>query len=85
MAAERRDPSEDPQVKLETALIDDFLRTRGTDRHSLRNLPEAQAIRLSREASAYATARLTEVESRAHYLREIHGTASTERADHSRR
>jgi hypothetical protein len=62
----------DPHAKLETAIIDEFLREHGTDRAKLKDLPPDQATRLSREASAYATARLTEVETRAHYVHEIH-------------
>ena len=79
MTAERADrPLEDPSAQLETALIDDFLGTRGLDRHSLQDLPEAQATQLRREASAYATARLTELESRAHFVQEIHGATRTD-------
>ena len=68
---------EDPNAQLETALVDEFLRTRGLDRHTLQDLPEAQARQLRTEASAYATARLTEQESRAHFVHEIHGTAQS--------
>jgi hypothetical protein len=68
---------EDPNAQLETALIDEFLRTRGLDRRKLRDLPEAQARQLRKEASAYATARLTELESRAHFVQEIHGATQT--------
>jgi hypothetical protein len=68
-------PIEDPQADLETALIDEFLRTRGVSRQRLREFPEEKATSLMREASGYASARLTELESRAHYVQEIHGTA----------
>ncbi len=68
-------PIEDPQADLETALIDEFLRTRGLSRHGLRNVPEERATALMKEASGYASARLTELESRAHYVQEIHGTS----------
>ena len=78
MMAERADRVlEDPNAQLETALIDEFLRTRGLDRHALQQLPEAQAAELRKEASAYATARLTELESRAHFVQEIHGATRT--------
>jgi hypothetical protein len=81
MTFERADRAlEDPNAQLETALIDEFLRTRGLDRAKLQDLPEAQAGQLRKEASAYATARLTELESRAHFVRGIHGTAQTVRA-----
>ena len=79
MTFERADrPLEDPHAHLETALIDVFLRTRGLDRHKLQDLPEAQARQLMEDASAYATARLTELESRAHFVQEIHGTSQTD-------
>lgn len=76
MMSEKADrPLEDPNAQLETALIDEFLRARGSDRHKLQGLPEDEATRLMKEASAYATARLSELESRAHFVHEIHGTA----------
>lgn len=78
MTSERSDRVlEDPNAQLEIALIDEFLRARGLDRHELQDLPEAEATQLRKEASAYATARLTELESRAHFVQEIHGTART--------
>ena len=48
---------EDPHGRLDTALIDEFLHTRGTDRTHLRELPDDGAA-LMKKASAYATARL---------------------------
>jgi hypothetical protein len=68
-------PIEDPQAELETALIDEFLRAHAVSRQGLREIPVETATALMREASAYASARLTELESRAHYVQEIHGTA----------
>ena len=76
MTSERSERGlEDPNAQLEMALIDEFLRALGLDRQKLHDLPKNQARRLRREASAYATARLTEVESRAHFVHEIHGAA----------
>ena len=69
---------EDPNAQLETALIDEFYRALGLDSQKLQDLPKSQATRLRREAAAYATARLTEVESRAHFVQEIHGAARRE-------
>ena len=68
-------PIGDPQAQLEIALIDEYLRTRGVSRHNLREIPAEKAAALMREASSYASARLTELESRAHYVEEIHGTS----------
>lgn len=71
-------PLEDPQARLERALIDEYLRARGVDLQTIGTLPEAQATVLMREAALYAAGRLTEVEARATYIHEIHGVSSRE-------
>jgi hypothetical protein len=59
---------------LERTLIDEFLRLRGLDdRDALDTLPETERHDLLVEASTYASARLTEIESRSHYVHELHG------------
>jgi hypothetical protein len=63
-----------PLGALERTLIDEFLRSRGLDHEALGRLPEAKRHALMAEASTYASARLTEVESRAHFVHELHGT-----------
>jgi hypothetical protein len=73
-----REPSDVPatddlNAELERALIAQFLSVQGHDLHTLRNLPKEQAERLLKEASLYASTRLTEVESRARYVHEVHG------------
>jgi hypothetical protein len=65
-------PLGDPEAQLETALIDEFLRARGLDSAALHAMPEDQAKRVLTEASVYAATRLAEVESRAHFVHEIH-------------
>ena len=73
MNAERPDrPPENPLAQLERAFIDEFLKLRGHSVTSLRELPEAEAHAIMREASLYASGKLTEVESRAHYVDEMH-------------
>lgn len=67
--------AEDPHAQLERAFIDEFLRPRGYSLATLRKLPTDQATELLREASLYASGRLTEVESRAHFVHDIHGGA----------
>lgn len=62
----------DPEGELEEALIEEFLRTRGLDRRTIHALPEDRARRVLTEASVYAADRLAEVESRAHFIREMH-------------
>lgn len=62
----------DPEGKLEEALIEEFLRMRGLDIRTIRALPEDRARRVLTEASVYAADRLAEVESRAHFVHEMH-------------
>jgi hypothetical protein len=73
-------PSDAPLGQLERSLIDEFVRSRGHSHESLGQLPEAERERLLREASLYASVRMAEVESRSHYVHEIHhasGVAKT--------
>ena len=63
----------DPAEQLEEALIDEFLRARGHDRHSVHALPEDRARQLLTDASVYASSKLSAVEARAHYVHELHG------------
>jgi hypothetical protein len=58
---------------LERMLIDEFLRLRGLDREALGKLPEAERHHVLADASSYASSRLTEIESRSHYVQELHG------------
>jgi hypothetical protein len=74
MIAERRDRHvQDARTQLEQALIAEFVRARGYDPDELFELPPEQVTALLKEASVFASARLTEVESRAHFVHEIHG------------
>jgi hypothetical protein len=82
--AERDGMAGDPQAALETALIEEFLHEHHLERADLRAMPPAEARRVAREAAAYATARLTEVEMRAHYVHEIHDTAAPAGAERTR-
>ena len=65
---------QDPEGPLETALIEEFLRTRGVDPAALRALSAVEARRVLTEASVYAVAKLAEIEARAHFVHEIHGS-----------
>ena len=65
-------PFEPPLGQLERALIDEFVRARGYDPLKLADLPEEERERLLRDASVYASGKLTEVEARSHFLDEIH-------------
>jgi hypothetical protein len=66
-------PAGDPTTQLEEALIEEYLKARGHDRRSLHALPGDEARHLLAEASLHASARLSEVEARAHYVHELHG------------
>jgi hypothetical protein len=66
-------PMEDPEGPLETALIKEFLRLRGLESVSVHALREGEATRVLAEASVYAAMKLAEIDSRAHFVHEIHG------------
>ena len=65
-------PLEAPLSQLERALIAEFVRARGFDPLALADLPEHERKALLKDASIYASGKLTEVESREHFLDEIH-------------
>ena len=65
-------PIEDPEAKLERAFVDQFLAQQGESRQSIAAMPEAKRTAILREARAYASARLAEVQARAHYVNELH-------------
>jgi hypothetical protein len=61
-----------PFGRLERALIDEFVRARGYDPRDLSGLPEHEREMLLRDASIDASTRLAEVESRSHFVHELH-------------
>ncbi|HMQ30740.1 MAG TPA: hypothetical protein PKD53_08415 [Chloroflexaceae bacterium] len=61
------------QAALERAYVEEYLRAHGTSLDQLTHLPGEQARALMREASLYASLRLTEVEARSHLVEELHG------------
>ena len=67
-------PRQDPEGQLERALIDEFLRVHGHNATSVASLPAEERTRLLQAASIHACARLTEIEARAHFVHELHGT-----------
>lgn len=69
---------ESPLAQLERTLIDEFMRARGHDPRKLADLLPLKRDSLLREASVFASSRLAEVESRSHFVHEIHDGA----ADH---
>lgn len=62
----------DPLSELERAFMAEFLQDHGHTLESVRMLPPAEAHALLRQASIYASCRLTEVESRAHFVDDMH-------------
>jgi hypothetical protein len=65
-------PLEEPLAELERRLIDEYLRTQGHDPDALRARHDEAARRLLAAASVHAAVKLTEIESRAHYVRGLH-------------
>ena len=62
----------DPLAQLERAFIVEYLQGRGYGLSTLRELPGKEADALLKEASIYASGRLSEVESRAHLVDDLH-------------
>ena len=64
---------EEPLSELERQLITGYLHAQGLDYHALvaRNDDEARAMLA--KAAQYASERLSEIESRSHYVDDLHG------------
>lgn len=67
------EPMHEPLAELERELVKAFLAGAGHDPETLRARDDAEAHKLLAEASLYASGRLTEVETRLHYLRSLRG------------
>ena len=65
-------PMDAPYSQLERSLIEGFVRGRGYAPDNLAALDEAGRHALLKEASVYASSKLSEVESRARFVHEIH-------------
>ena len=65
-------PIDDPHAALEQRFIDEFLESVGCAPRSAGELGTREFSTLLRAASEYASLRLAEIESRAHYTDEIH-------------
>ena len=63
---------DDPNRQLEEALVDEYLTAHGHPRERLSGMAPRDAERLMAEARAAAAQRLTEIESRAHWVRGLH-------------
>lgn len=65
-------PLEEPLAELERRLIDEYIRGAGQDPDAVRTRGDEASRKLLIAASIYAATKLTEVESRAHYVRNLH-------------
>ena len=70
--SDERTSGGDPLAELERAFMAEFLQDRGHTLDSVATLPPEQAHALLQQASVYASCRLTEVESRAHFVDDMH-------------
>ena len=68
-----RPPLEEPLAQLERELITAYVVGAGQDLQRLVTQDDDKSRMLLAAASQYATARLAEVETRAHYLRSLRG------------
>jgi hypothetical protein len=66
-------PIHQPLDELERILIDEFVRSAGHDPVVLRARNDVVARKILASAAEHASGRLTEVESRLHYLRSLRG------------
>ena len=67
---------EDPQARLERALIEEFLQARGCSLAMVTFTSPSEYQPLLAQAAQYAAVRLTEIDARAAYIHQIHGGAS---------
>jgi hypothetical protein len=67
-----RPPLKEPLADLERRLIDEYLRAAGHDPEELRNRHDDAARKLLADASLHAAVKLAEIETRSHYVRELH-------------
>lgn len=64
------------QAYLEWAYLEEYLKSIGYSMEQLRLMPGDRAKALMRDASLFASMRLSEVEARSHLLEELHGGPS---------
>jgi hypothetical protein len=70
---EDKQPLHDPLAELERHLISAYVAGAGHHLEEVLARTDDDARRLLAEASRYASAKLSEVEARSHYLHELHG------------
>lgn len=65
-------PLEEPLAELERRLIDEYIRNLGLDPDAVRSRSDPAARRVLADAAQYAALKLTEIESRAHFVQDLH-------------
>ena len=65
-------PMEEPLAELERRIIDEYIRALGQDPATLRSSTDPASLKILSDASTYAATRLSEIEARSHYLRQLH-------------
>ena len=68
---------DDRNALLENAFIEEYLRSQGCSLEQLHMLPKKLRKKLMTAASNYASLKLEEIESRAHFVEEIHDSTSS--------
>jgi hypothetical protein len=66
-------PLEEPQARLERALIDEYLNDHGCDLSTIDLTPPAERRELLVQALLYAAVHLAEIDARAAYVHDLHG------------
>ncbi len=61
-----------PQSVMETMLLEEYLHSKGYSLSDLHHLPTEQAKQLMSEACQYASLKLAQVESKAHFREKVH-------------
>ena len=74
---EKTEPIEDRNALLEKTLIKEYLQTKGYLLEDVQGLPKDVADKLMKEALQYASLKLEEVQARAHFIKELHGSTSS--------
>jgi len=64
---------EEIHALLERCLIEEYLKSKGHTKESLKSLPKNEADQILREASTFASGKLAEIEIRAHFADDLHG------------
>jgi hypothetical protein len=67
-------PLEEPLAELERQLISAYVAGAGQDLYTLLARHDEAARKLLADASRHASEKLSEIESRLHYLRKLHGS-----------